>query len=533
MDLMGAEEQDWWIWFRASAGDEGPSQSLHALHWRRLINCVHVRAWSRRLRIKAWMVNKKDKEERDKERARHEDDMRQRAREQLLCAIKARSIEQAREFRHKQQRQEALALAHDARQPAEYVPPKRVPWGGKYPVEEAGAHAANLKSTAKGAHPWQVATAQPDITPQHGDRPVLSPRERWRKMHLYGAQVRSKRQALQGKSGVSTPASPDDALPGHMWPHADSLAHQAQPPPSTGPAPAGARASAPPLWGDASARGVSTSSAALASSSSPSPLSSAALPTEPLSSRHADSVGEESLPCLGEESPPSPPHAERDAAGALYVPSLSRLQPPPPFIGSPVRAGADRRRVDAEAGLTSPLKTGGETRAMRQTEGQRQESGGQAQAVPQVQHRHADMSQADMPRARRVALLPSKQAWLPQQQQHSSGVVDLLNPQPRERSARKAPARTHASDEPDEESQPVVESAAALRLRRMQALRDAAEELSDRVSHLAQQQRHARAQVAPPLPAPPRPRPRPRPLLLSRVLPPRQAAVALQARAAR
>ena len=80
MDLMGAEEEDWWIWFRASAGDESPSQSLHALHWRRLINCVHVRAWSRRLRIKAWMVNKKDKEERDKERARHEDDMRQRAR---------------------------------------------------------------------------------------------------------------------------------------------------------------------------------------------------------------------------------------------------------------------------------------------------------------------------------------------------------------------------------------------------------------------------------------------------------------------
>ena len=63
MDLMGAEEEDWWIWFRASAGDESPSQSLHALHWRRLINCVHVRAWSRRLRIKAWMVNKKDKEE--------------------------------------------------------------------------------------------------------------------------------------------------------------------------------------------------------------------------------------------------------------------------------------------------------------------------------------------------------------------------------------------------------------------------------------------------------------------------------------
>ena len=174
---------------------------------------------------------------------------------------------------------------------------------------------------------------------------------------------------------------------------------------------------------------------------------------------------------------------------------------------------------------------------MRQTEGQRQERGGQAQAVPQVQHTHADMSQADMPRARRVALLPSKQAWLPQQQ-HSSGVVDLLNPQPRERSARKAPARTrtHASaarDEPAEESQPVVESAAALRLRRMQALRDAAEELSDRVSHLAQQQRHARAQVAPPLPAPSPPPRRPRPLLLSRVLPPRQAAVALQARAAR
>ena len=168
---------------------------------------------------------------------------------------------------------------------------------------------------------------------------------------------------------------------------------------------------------------------------------------------------------------------------------------------------------------------------MRQTEGQRQESGGQAQAVPQVQHRHADVSQADMPRARRVALLPSKQAWLPQQE-HCSGVVDLLNPQPRERSARNAPPRMHAAaaaDEPAEESQPVVESAAAARLRRMQALRDAAEELSDRVSHLALQQRHARAQVAPPLPAPPRPRP----LWLSRVLPRRQAVVALQARAAR